>query len=46
MGLFLMKIKEIKINMKDKKRIAVFASGYGSNLQAIIDYSQKKDISN
>ncbi len=31
--------------MKDKKRIAVFASGYGSNLQAIIDYSQKKDIS-
>ena len=27
-----------KNNKKDKKRIAVLASGYGSNLQAIIDY--------
>jgi phosphoribosylglycinamide formyltransferase 1 len=28
----------------DRKRIAVFASGNGSNLQAIIDYSQNIDI--
>jgi phosphoribosylglycinamide formyltransferase-1 len=27
-----------------RKRIAVFASGFGSNLQAIIDYSGKNDI--
>lgn len=27
-----------------RKRIAVFASGNGSNLQALIDYSSKKDI--
>lgn len=27
-----------------KKRIAVFASGFGSNLQALIDYSRNHDI--
>jgi len=28
----------------DRKRIAIFASGNGSNLQAIIDYSKNNDI--
>ena len=32
-------------NNKIKKRIAVFASGFGSNLQALIDFSKSKDIS-
>lgn len=27
-----------------KKRIAVFASGFGSNLQALIDYNNKHDL--
>jgi len=27
-----------------KKRIAVFASGYGSNLQALIDFNEKDDL--
>ena len=26
------------------KRIAVFASGYGSNLQALIDFSENDDL--
>jgi len=30
--------------IKKRKRIAVFASGNGSNLQAIIDYCTKKDV--
>ena len=30
--------------MTDKKRLAVLASGFGSNLQAIIDQVQKPDI--
>lgn len=27
-----------------KKRIAIFASGFGSNLQAIVDYAEKNEI--
>ena len=27
-----------------RKKIAVFASGYGSNLQALIDYNEKDDL--
>jgi phosphoribosylglycinamide formyltransferase-1 len=33
----------ISLNIK-RKRIAIFASGNGSNLQAIIDYSKNNDI--
>lgn len=31
-------------NKRPVKRIAVFASGFGSNLQALIDYSKEKDL--
>jgi phosphoribosylglycinamide formyltransferase 1 len=34
----------VSILNNDRKRIAIFASGNGSNLQAIIDYSQNIDI--
>ena len=27
-----------------RKKIAVFASGYGSNLQALIDFNKKDDL--
>ena len=27
-----------------KKRITVFASGFGSNLQALIDYSRNQEL--
>ena len=27
-----------------RKRIAVFASGFGSNLQALIDFNEKDDL--
>jgi len=30
--------------MRNRKRIAVFASGFGSNLQALIDYSKSNDL--
>jgi phosphoribosylglycinamide formyltransferase-1 len=32
------------MEIKKRKRIAVFASGNGSNLQAILNYSKKNDI--
>ena len=27
-----------------RKKIAVFASGFGSNLQALIDYNERADL--
>lgn len=35
---------EVNKNEAHRKRIAIFASGNGSNLQAILDYSLKNDI--